>query len=112
MGGYEHRTINGQAESKSYGFTIVEPTEEARDAKAIDEAGADIENAIAILEEVAPVQEVVLEEVILEETPLVSEDIAIEEVILEEAPLEEVVLEEVILEEAPSTEQTPAALEE
>merc|ERR1712008_448909 len=68
--GYEHRTINGQAESKSYGFTIVEPTEEARDAKAIDEAGADIENAIAILEEVAPVEEVVLEEVILEEAPL------------------------------------------
>merc|ERR1712021_235986 len=93
--GYEHRTINGQAESKSYGFTIVEPTEEARDAKAIDEAGADVENAIAILEEVAPVEEVILEEVILEE-----------------APLEEVILEEVILEEAPSTEQTPAALEE
>merc|ERR1712210_168206 len=119
--GYEHRTINGQAESKSYGFTIVEPTEEARDAKAIDEAGAEVENAIAnseevVLEEVileeAPLEEVVQEEVILEETPLVSEDIAIEEVILEEAPLEEVILEEVILEEAPSTEQTPAALEQ
>merc|ERR1712203_451576 len=98
---------NGQAESKSYGFTIVEPTEEARDAKAIDEAGADVENAIAILEEVAPV-----EEVILEEAPL--EEVVQEEVILEETPLvsEDIAIEEVILEEAPSTEETPAAIEE
>merc|ERR1712037_227724 len=90
--GYEHRTINGQAESKSYGFTIVEPTEEARDAKAIDEASAEAENAIAIPEKV--------------------EEVVLQEVILEEAPLEEVVQEEVILEEAPSTDQTPAAIEE
>ena len=58
--GYEHRTLNGQAESKSYGFLIVEPTEEARDAKAIDEAGAEVENAIAVPEEVAPIEELVL----------------------------------------------------
>merc|ERR1711936_846207 len=101
------RTINGQAESKSYGFTIVEPTEEARDAKAIDEASAEAENAIAILDEVAPVKEVILEEAPLEE-------VVQEEVILEETPLvsEDIAIEEVILEEAPSTEQTPAALEE
>ena len=35
-------------------------TEEARDAKAIDEAGAEVENAIAVPEEVAPIEELVL----------------------------------------------------
>merc|ERR1712111_72832 len=80
--GYEHRKIAPPAESKTYSFEVVEEPEEARDAKAIDEAGAEAENAI--LEE----------EIVLEETPE-------EEVILEEAQVEQAATDEDLEEEAP-----------
>ena len=104
--GYEHRKIAAPAESKTYAFKIIEKAEEDRDAKAIDEVSANLENAII---EEAPEQELlddlVAEEVVLEETP--EEEIVLEEVILEEAPIEESAPVEEDLEEAPSTEQSP-----